>query len=404
MVGPVKLLRQAASTQAGNLETTSYAAICKRGVVELVGENATRLLQGLVTNDMSLLHGSALGKASQAQAQALLMPNGRVLSDAFVVATKDESRILLDCPHGMTSHIVKHLKLYKLRSKVKIRDASECSSVFVIGACVDRDRTWKQAERMAEAVAVEQLGDTARDSGEQLVYCDTRCPQMGVRVITQRGNAEAADSDGGGGVGTVLALSMTPKQKERYSIGADGNLHTFCQAGDCNGNAHLSTALQALSTLGHNVACASEQYIKVLRCLNGLGEGAELANRIPLECNLDQTHHISFTKGCYIGQELTARTHFKGQVRKRILPFFLAKPGTAQAGPNSLSSLTHHMGSGFVNEDMFEHWKQGDDHMPNGAAIIDKVSGNRVGEIVAQANGFGVGLAMLRLGEPGLRA
>lgn len=32
---------------------------------------------------------------------------------------------------------------------------------------------------------------------------------------------------------------------------------------------------------------------------------------IPLESNLDLLGSISFTKGCYVGQELTARTHFK---------------------------------------------------------------------------------------------
>lgn len=37
----------------------------------------------------------------------------------------------------------------------------------------------------------------------------------------------------------------------------------------------------------------------------------ELVDSIPLESNLDLLGSISFTKGCYVGQELTARTHFK---------------------------------------------------------------------------------------------
>lgn len=32
---------------------------------------------------------------------------------------------------------------------------------------------------------------------------------------------------------------------------------------------------------------------------------------------------ISFEKGCYVGQELMARTHFKGVVRKRVMPVVL---------------------------------------------------------------------------------
>lgn len=41
---------------------------------------------------------------------------------------------------------------------------------------------------------------------------------------------------------------------------------------------------------------------------------------VPLEYNLDGLNAISFTKGCYVGQELIARTHFRGIVRKRLLP------------------------------------------------------------------------------------
>ena len=43
----------------------------------------------------------------------------------------------------------------------------------------------------------------------------------------------------------------------------------------------------------------------------GLAEGIEIVDQIPLECNLDELNYISFTKGCYVGQELTARTKFK---------------------------------------------------------------------------------------------
>lgn len=35
---------------------------------------------------------------------------------------------------------------------------------------------------------------------------------------------------------------------------------------------------------------------------------------------------ISFSKGCYIGQELTARTHHTGVVRKRLMPVRLSAP------------------------------------------------------------------------------
>jgi len=56
-----------------------------------------------------------------------------------------------------------------------------------------------------------------------------------------------------------------------------------------------------------------------------VGEGAaELGGELPLEVNLDALAAISFAKGCYLGQELTSRTHFRGVIRKRLLPFSCA--------------------------------------------------------------------------------
>lgn len=60
-----------------------------------------------------------------------------------------------------------------------------------------------------------------------------------------------------------------------------------------------------------------------LRYRLGVGEGiGDLppGTSFPLECNGDYLHGISFHKGCYIGQELTARTYHTGVTRKRLMP------------------------------------------------------------------------------------
>ena len=46
------------------------------------------------------------------------------------------------------------------------------------------------------------------------------------------------------------------------------------------------------------------------RMMNGLPEGPEIFGMNPLFCNLDLLNYISFTKGCYIGQETVARAKF----------------------------------------------------------------------------------------------
>jgi folate-binding protein YgfZ len=39
---------------------------------------------------------------------------------------------------------------------------------------------------------------------------------------------------------------------------------------------------------------------------------------LPQEANLEALHAISYTKGCYTGQETVARVHFRGHVNKHL--------------------------------------------------------------------------------------
>lgn len=73
-----------------------------------------------------------------------------------------------------------------------------------------------------------------------------------------------------------------------------------------------------------DIAISTESSYTKLRYALGVAEGArELPSAacFPLESNGDYLHGVSFHKGCYLGQELTARTHHTGVVRKRIMPF-----------------------------------------------------------------------------------
>lgn len=67
----------------------------------------------------------------------------------------------------------------------------------------------------------------------------------------------------------------------------------------------------------------------------GLPDGSRdmlVEKSILLENGFDELHAIAWTKGCYVGQELTARTKYRGLVKKRLVPVRLAgslpAPGT----------------------------------------------------------------------------
>ena len=52
----------------------------------------------------------------------------------------------------------------------------------------------------------------------------------------------------------------------------------------------------------------------------GVCEGAaELGDLLWLECNADELHGVSFTKGCFVGQENTARMNWRSKVNRRLM-------------------------------------------------------------------------------------
>ena len=65
------------------------------------------------------------------------------------------------------------------------------------------------------------------------------------------------------------------------------------------------------------------------RYRHGVAEGANdlpPEKALPLEARLDLNDGISFQKGCYIGQEVTARTRYRGLIKRSYLPVRLDQP------------------------------------------------------------------------------
>ncbi len=68
---------------------------------------------------------------------------------------------------------------------------------------------------------------------------------------------------------------------------------------------------------------AGEQAYHAHRIALGVPEGGRdyvFGDTFPHEALFDQLHGVSFTKGCYVGQEIVSRMQHRGTARKRIVP------------------------------------------------------------------------------------
>ena len=95
------------------LHKTWHAVLPGRGVLALEGRDTRKLLQGLVTSDVT-----ALEEGGQPQHTAFLAHNGRMLFDAFLIPGHDAGSVLVEAEAAAIPALAAHLRRYKLRSKV----------------------------------------------------------------------------------------------------------------------------------------------------------------------------------------------------------------------------------------------------------------------------------------------
>ncbi|KAJ2843089.1 ccr4 associated factor [Coemansia brasiliensis] len=239
------------------------ALIEDRGVIEVAGPDSTEFLQGMHCNHMPLISQGGPGMLT-----GFLTPQGRIIADAFVYPKNmgvnfPHPAYLVEVDRRVIEHIFKILHFYKLRAKVEIRNASEEHQIWSI---------W--GPRSKQLIGGHYTGGRVPRGGmifksdevkqAQIWAVDTRAPGMGLRLVAGRDDQIADEFE--------------------------------------------QTSLQ-------------EYHLR--RILKGVGEGADDFVRnvaVPLECNLDFMQGVHFSKGCYVGQELTIRTHHRGVVRKRLVP------------------------------------------------------------------------------------
>ena len=97
--------------------------------------------------------------------------------------------------------------------------------------------------------------------------------------------------------------------------------------------------LSGVRTISQTWLCGSYQIMRI-----GLGipdATCDLQQQtILLEAGFDELNGISWDKGCYMGQELTARTKYRGLIKKRLMPCKVVGPAILPGTPITFDERT----------------------------------------------------------------
>lgn len=157
----------------------------------------------------------------------------------------------------------------------------------------------------------------------------------------------------------VKRLSMY-RLRRKISIGRDNTLAVHWrpeQAGNDPRLPALGTRWLAAADCGDGTVDAAWL---AHRLALGVCEGAELAELLWLECNAAELNGVSFTKGCYVGQENTARMNWRQKVNRRLLVVPLARsdPARQRAAYAELGLAVDHLRVEDMPEDLRPNWLQ----------------------------------------------
>ncbi len=173
------------------------------------------------------------------------------------IIIKHKSGFLIDCEKSQIDGLFKQLNIYKLRSQIEILNLS---NEFVVAA-------FSHEKFLTFDNSKDEPGFTLKYR-EDPIFLDPRNKDLGARLII---NLEK------------LYLSLKKL-----------DLH------DADINEYYS--------LSHKLGIVPKDLNKLQNKLFGI------------ECNFEELNGIDFKKGCYVGQENTARIKLKNKLSKRLLP------------------------------------------------------------------------------------
>lgn len=223
--------------------------------IDIRGPGAAQCLQGLLTNDVE-------GAGSQGFVYgAVLTPKGMIVSDLFVARYADAFTLFApaDGRDGLFGTLARSLP-----------------------------------PRLAKATDATEMRTVLRMAGSESVRAATRAKL----AVPDPGHAVTGTLDG------IEYLAARPSLDRPYTLQINcARAHTD----------HLVTALERSGAVR-----GSEDALELRRVLDGWPRlGHEIGEKtLPQEVRFDEIEGVSYTKGCYTGQETVARVHFRGHANR----------------------------------------------------------------------------------------
>jgi folate-binding protein YgfZ len=160
------------------------------------------------------------------------------------------------------------------------------------------------------------------DAGRLLLDCEReQAGMLAQRLSRFRLRSKIAVRDASGDYAVHVAWDGTPAAPPGALVARDPRLP------DAGCRILSATPLETDS---------SEQDWDLHRLALGLPDGSrdmEPEKSVLLEAGFDELNGVSWSKGCYLGQELTARTKYRGLVKRRLVPVGIEGPLPAPGTP-----------------------------------------------------------------------
>ncbi|XP_023935931.1 putative transferase CAF17 homolog, mitochondrial [Bicyclus anynana] len=221
--------------------------------------------------------------------------------------------------------------LYPLRNRGLLKVAGDDASVFLQGLITNDMNHFEEGAKSVYAMFLNNKGRVLYDTlihkwgaeSSFLIECDRKLItilQRHLKLYKLKRKVDIEDINKDYSIYALIALNAPDISDDKINVYKDPRLTDLGYRIISSVDAKDSEVAQ---TVGKDVTEGDEDGYKYLRYKLGVSEGSDdlpPGTSFPLEANCDYLHGVSFHKGCYIGQELTARVHHTGVVRKRIMP------------------------------------------------------------------------------------